>query len=165
MELHWRVNFEQGADRLTITDDELDKLLLEEYREKYKELKELFGEAYPDRPIADLLDVDSVFRYASKDYIAKKALCTEAPTYSYIFALDFDYDNGKPAWHCAEIPFAFHNIDKVPICNMAGTGERIQENVFRAWVNFAKYGDPNHYGLPDWPKCTPGDEAVMILKS
>lgn len=35
--------------------------------------------------------------------------------------------------------------------------------MFSAWVNFAKYGDPNDPSLPQWPACKPGDEACMIF--
>ena len=32
-----------------------------------------------------------------------------------------------------------------------------------AWVNFAKYGNPNTELLPEWAACVPGDEATMIF--
>ncbi len=32
-----------------------------------------------------------------------------------------------------------------------------------AWINFARYGSPETPSLPNWPACTPGDEATMIL--
>ncbi|MNL80714.1 Phenmedipham hydrolase [compost metagenome] len=32
-----------------------------------------------------------------------------------------------------------------------------------AWVNFARTGNPNHEGLPDWPEFTEDNGAVMIF--
>jgi para-nitrobenzyl esterase len=57
----------------------------------------------------------------------------------------------------------FHNIDKIPICNVPGVSDRLEEQVFGAWINFARSGNPGHPGLPDWPACKPGDEATMIF--
>ena len=31
------------------------------------------------------------------------------------------------------------------------------------WTNFAKTGDPNGTGLPDWPRFTPGDQSRMVF--
>ena len=35
------------------------------------------------------------------------------------------YDDGHVAWHCAEIPFVFHNADKVPVCNLPGVSDQM----------------------------------------
>ena len=74
--------------------------------------------------------------------------------------LEFPYDDGHVAWHCAEIPFVFHNADKVPVCNLPGVSDRLEDQVFSAWINFARNGDPSGPALPQWPACKPGDEDV-----
>lgn len=70
--------------------------------------------------------------------------------------------DGKIAWHCSEIPFAFHNIDKVPVCNCGEETNRMQEQICQAWVSFARTGKPEISGI-EWPACADGDEAVMML--
>ncbi|NLC75692.1 MAG: carboxylesterase family protein, partial [Clostridiales bacterium] len=32
-----------------------------------------------------------------------------------------------------------------------------------AWVNFARYGNPNLPALPNWPACEEDDEATMVF--
>ena len=70
--------------------------------------------------------------------------------------------DGKIAWHCSEIPFAFYNIDKVPVCNCGEETNRLQEQICQAWVSFARTGKPEISGI-EWPACADGDEAVMML--
>ncbi len=142
---------------------EIKPMIAKKYGNASDELIDLFMKTYPNKNLTDLLVLDSLFRSPTKDFIEKKAVHKEAPTFSYMFALDFPYDDGKPAWHCSEIPFVFHNTDIVPICNIPGVSDQLEDQVFGAWINFARYGNPSLPGLPDWTACKPGDEATMIF--
>jgi Carboxylesterase type B len=146
-----------------LTENEMKAMIAAKYGSASEELTELFKNAYPDKNLTDLLMLDSLFRSPTKDFIKKKSVHREAPTFSYVFAYEFPYDDGKPAWHCSEIPFVFHNTEKVPICNIPGISDKLEDQVFASWINFARYGNPGHPGLPKWPECEPGDEAVMIF--
>ena len=45
-----------------------------------------------------------------------------------------------------------------------GCGSAIaSSSMATAWINFARYGSPETPSLPNWPACTPGDEATMIF--
>ena len=81
--------------------------------------------------------MDTFFRPATIEFIRQKSEFTEAPTYSYQFTYEFPIDGGKAAWHCAEIPFVFHNIDRIAVCNVPGETDRLQERMATAWINFA----------------------------
>ena len=143
--------------------EELITFLTRKYADATPELISLFEKAYPDKSIADLWSVDTFFRPATIEFIRQKSEFSEAPTYSYQFTYEFPIDGGKAAWHCAEIPFVFHNIDRVAVCNVPGETDRLQERMTTAWINFARYGSPETPSLPKWPASTPGDEATMIF--
>ena len=107
--------------------------------------------------------LDGFSRKPSKDFALKKAEHPEAPTYNYLFTYEFPMDDGKPAWHCSDIPFFFHNTDKVLICNIPGVSDQLEDKMASAWVNFARYGVPSCPSLPEWTPCKPGDVATMIF--
>ncbi len=156
--------FGPGLDhKYEMAEEEILPLLDKKYGELSKDLVPLFKAAYPDKSLGDLLFVDSLFRIPTVDYIKKRSKHQDAPVYSYLFAYEFPLEGGKPAWHCSEIPFVFHNTDKVAVCNIPGVSDRVEERMSSAWIAFARYGNPNGSSLPLWPASTPGDEATMIF--
>ena len=151
-------------DRHTMTKEEGRKLIADKFGEaNADQLIALFEKAYPGKPLCDLAMMDGVFRKASKDFIKLKAACTESATYSYMFTLELPVDEGSGPWHCSEIPFVFHNATTTPYCNIPGVTEKLEYQMASAWVNFARYGNPNDPSLPQWPASTPDDEACMIF--
>jgi len=126
-------------------------------------LSALFARAYPDKDPSVLLATDSHARLYNLKFmdLCAKAGCEKL--YSYLFAFEFPYFGGMPAWHGAELPFAFHNTKSVPICNKRGVTERLERQVASAWVQFARTGDPTNESLPAWPAYRTGREATMVL--
>ena len=55
--------------------------------------------------------VDSTFRPGVSRTLLQKSKMGGAACYAYLFAYESPIDNGTSAWHCAEIPFAFHNVE------------------------------------------------------
>ena len=149
--------------KYNLSEDEIKPMIREKYGEESENLIALFKKSYPDKNLADLLVLDSLFRTPTIDFIKKKSIYKQAPIFSYMFAYEFPYDDGKPAWHCSEIPFVFCNTDKIMICNEPGVSDKLESQMFGAWISFARYGNPNISTLPEWPPCREGDEAVMIF--
>ena len=132
------------------------------YGDVTDELIAEFQRAYPGHNVVDLLSLDTHFRIPNLDFLDKRAAATDVPAYSYLFALDFPIDDGRPAWHGAEIPFAFHNTSLIPVCGIPGVAERLEEQVCSAWVSFARTGNPNCAALPEWPAYG-SDRATMVF--
>jgi len=152
------------AGRQEMSKEEKEAFVFEKFGEENgKKLLDLFYKAYPDHDAIDAIILDDGSRITTQMLLDQRAVDGSAPTYSYVFAYDFPYDDGKAAWHCAEIPFVFHNIDKVAICNEAEVGERLQEQICSAWVNFAYNSDPNNKYMPEWRPFTKGDEVTMVI--
>lgn len=150
------------AKKWELTREQVLEKAGKRYGDKAEQVLALFEQAYPGKCLLDAMVVDTVFRAPTIAFIRERAKSAESVTYSYQFTYEFPIYNGKVAWHCSEIPFVFHNIDKVPICNKDEGSLRLQEQICGAWINFAREGSPNIEGV-EWPCCQAGDEAVMIL--
>jgi para-nitrobenzyl esterase len=89
----------------------------------------------------------------------------KAPVYMYYFTWRSPVRDGKlKTFHTLEIPFVTDNVDNGT--SMTGTGQdryALQDKMSAAWAAFARSGNPNHKGLPNWPKFDPAQRATMIL--
>jgi len=131
-------------------------------KEAVESVLPLFEKAFPHRNPVDLTCCDTIFRGPASAYIHKR--CENGGTvYSYLFDVDFPLESGKPAWHCSEIPFVFHNTDLTPYANIPGITERLEGQIFDSVIAFAKTGNPNHPGIPNWMRSTPDTEQVMMF--
>lgn len=66
------------------------------------------------------------------------------------------------AWHGAEIAYALDNL-AVRDWPWTATDRRLSDVLARYWINFARTGDPNGDGLPQWPLFAADPSKVMQL--
>jgi len=65
------------------------------------------------------------------------------------------------ASHGSEIAFVFGNFSATMPASEADRA--VSDQISSYWVNFAKRGDPNSAGLPNWPAFTDANQQVMEL--
>ena len=123
----------------------------------------LFKRAYPERSTADVLFMDHTKR---KEFIALsklRAQCGGANVYNWLFNLESPFSKGTMAWHNAEEPYVFHNAEYIESAYIPGVSEKLQDSMCGAWAAFARNGDPNHDGLPEWPPVTAEKVPTMLF--
>jgi len=123
---------------------------------------------HPEIDAAELFftaTTDARFLNRSIEMADKKSAQSGANTWFYMLNWDTPVDGGK--WlvpHASEIGMVFDNVAKSE--SMSGTGkepQRIADLMSEAWIAFARVGNPNHDGLPDWPAFNSGTRATMIF--
>jgi para-nitrobenzyl esterase len=126
------------------------------------------------RPHASLLDLAliietdaSAFRTGVDLQAERKSAAVTAPVYMYRFQWYSPVSGGRlRAMHCMDIPFAFDNVDNSrSIVGTASDRQALADRMSRAWVAFARGGDPNHSGLPRWEPFTAAHRATMMLNT
>jgi len=136
------------------------EILVEQFGDAADELIAEFKKVYPEKN--ELVLAAMANRAGLLDFVAKRAADCTADTYCYLFTYDFPYNGGMPAWHCADIPFAFHNADLVAVCNGEGCDD-LEKAYFGAYMAFAHTGSPNGEGLAEWPAFTTEGRSTMYF--
>jgi len=97
--------------------------------------------------------------------LAAKREAGKAPVYNYLFAYEYPVDGGITAFHTSELAFVFHNLHEPQVRISTGdapAGYALQDKVSRAWINFARTGNPSQPGL-EWKPFTQSDPQSMLF--
>lgn len=110
---------------------------------------------------------------ASKDIMNDISFCWNTWTWSRLqtrngkgnaFQYYFDYHPGSPdggSGHGSDVPYAFQTLG-----GPTAPGEedlKLSDMISAYWINFARSGDPNGPGLPEWPAFSEDAQKVMVF--
>lgn len=91
----------------------------------------------------------------------------KSPGYYYYFRQQPPFPAGSvyAGWgasHFAEIWYVFDHLDQEP-WRWTEVDRRVAEEMSSCWVNFAKTGNPNGRGLPQWPAFANAHSKVLYI--
>jgi para-nitrobenzyl esterase len=136
------------------------------YGDSAKEVIAVFRRGHPGAlpyELAAIIGATAIFRSGAVRQAQLQS--ANAPAYLYWFAWRTPVLDGTPlAYHCAELAFAFDNIDRCANYT-GGTPEArdLAAKVSQAWIQFARTGNPNHSGLPRWPAVSSSTVPTMMF--
>jgi para-nitrobenzyl esterase len=162
--------FVSGVDNpgaVSFSNEDLDKQAGEMFGDKSQAVIQAYRREYPKAAPFDLFSAIATAGVRQSAFIqaTRKAALGAAPAYEYLFTWQTPVLDGRPrAFHASEIAFVFGNAG---ICDnyTGGTPEALalSAKMCDAWISFARHGDPNHKGLPNWPAFTPDECQTMIF--
>ena len=84
---------------------------------------------------------------------------------AYEFKFSYVADSMRKEWpgapHATEIPFVFNTVSARYEKALTDADEKMASNVNAYWINFAKTGNPNGPGLPNWPAYKADSDQLM----
>jgi para-nitrobenzyl esterase len=125
------------------------------------------GEGPAARASRDLIR-DTAFGWQTLTWARLQARRGTHKAFVYYFDQHRDYPPGSPRegqgiWHGGEVPYVFgHDFDN-QLGPPTASDHALSDAMVTYWTNFAKYGDPNGAGEPQWPAFTDGDPEMMYL--
>jgi para-nitrobenzyl esterase len=156
-----------NREMTAMSDEEMNRGIRAEFGDKSDAIIKAYRREYPmESPFGIYAAIGAVaFRRPAVEQAARKAALGASPSYSYVFAWRTPMlDNRPGSFHACEISSVFDNAE---LCDhysgMLPEALALAKQVSGAWVNFARTGNPNHAGLPDWPAYTAENRATMFF--
>ncbi len=146
--------------------------------------KEFAAKHFPDRT-AEFLQlfpadtdqdaVQSAIQYGSARFIAlgtwewieAQRKTGDSPVYRYHFELPAPgskFHPGGVTFHSDDIEYVFGTLDTRPGAHWGLADRTMSDQMMTYWTNFAKHGNPNGSGVPDWPSYNDDNLVIHLNK-
>ncbi len=152
----------------------------EKTREQFGEAAERLLTVYPAGTDAEALESASALAgdlfigYSTWKWIEMHLKSGESPVYRYSFDRKIPVAPGTKvggkeataedigARHAGEIEYVFGTLDSLPGVPWQDADRQLSDLMMTCWSNFARTGDPNGSGVPEWPRYEGGDGASVM---
>ncbi|MBN1665284.1 MAG: carboxylesterase/lipase family protein [Deltaproteobacteria bacterium] len=152
--------------RRKLTEEELQERLGRLLGERKDDILAVYRKQRPDATPWDLyIGISSEgMRLRSIQLAEAKVKAGGAPVYMYSFDWESNFMRGLlKSCHALEIPFVFNNPDVAPFTGDSPDRYELAAAMSRAWINFARTGNPSVEGMPPWPAYDMESRATMIF--
>lgn len=152
--------------RRKLTEEDLDKRLDRMLGERKDEILSVYRRERPDATPWDLyIGIRSEgMRLRSIQLADRKVAAGGAPVYLYLFTFESNALGGLfKSSHALEIPFVFNNPDIAPFTGTGDDRYELAKTMSTVWANFARTGNPNGEGVPEWPPYNSEARPTMIF--
>ncbi|MDM8161529.1 carboxylesterase family protein [Labilibaculum sp. K2S] len=163
-------NSDEGASFMWEKDS---KVVINNVKTRYGKFADALLQAYPveensvPKTARDLMR-DAAFGWHTWSWAQLQSKTGKSDVYYYYFDQHPVYPEDSPMFgygspHGQDVAYVFQHLD-----NNSQTSEsdsEISEAMGTYWVNFAKYGNPNGEGVPEWPAFGNENKQIMYLGS
>jgi para-nitrobenzyl esterase len=163
------VNGMDKPDCFSMTDAQLMEQVAAAYDAAHAaDLISAFRKGHPNAnpfQLWSIMSATSIMRANSVILAQRKAALFKAPAYCFWFQWQTPVLDGRPmAYHCADLSFFFDNMERCETMTGNGPDARLlSAQMGEAWISFARTGNPNHPGIPNWAPVTPSGSETMIF--
>ena len=118
------------------------------------------------KELLDAIATDLMFRVATLQILEAQSKY-QSNTYNYLFTWETSiYDGMFGSCHALELPFVFNTFEDPGMKALVGKAtntDTLCESMMDAWLSFARTGNPNHKGIPQWPTYEKNNRSTLVF--
>jgi len=163
-------NSDEGA---SFSRDRTSRDYVDGVHRRYGDFADALLKAYPpgDTSVpktARDLSRDATFGWHTWIWARLQSQIGKSKVYYYYFDQHPDYPTDSPqaghgAPHGREVPYVFGHLNELRNEQPTAADHVISSAMVTYWTNFAKYGDPNGKGVPQWPTFNDQNPDLMYF--
>ncbi|MGC2182119.1 MAG: carboxylesterase family protein, partial [Terriglobales bacterium] len=96
-------------------------------------------------------------------FVARSLSRSAQPTWEYRFS--YVAASMRSTWkgapHATEIPYVFDTVRTKYGKELTDQDEKAAQTIHEYWLQFAKTGNPNGPGLPEWPQYSASEDKLL----
>jgi para-nitrobenzyl esterase len=137
------------------------------FKERAEEFLKLYPSENDQQATRSAIDFgsDQFIAFGTWKWLEAHRKTGESPVYRYHFELaapPSKFHPGSFAFHSDDIEYVFGTLDTRPGAVWRAEDRKLSDQMMDYWTNFAKNGDPNRRGLPEWPNYGEGDPLIHL---
>ncbi len=136
------------------------------FGDRASEFLELYPGSSDEQALRSAIDFsgDTFIAFDTWKWIEAHVKTGDAPVYRYHFELAAPPSKFHDAFafHSDDIEYVFRTLDTRPGAVWRPEDRKLSEEMMDYWTNFAKTGDPNGPGLPQWPQYNKTSEVLIL---
>lgn len=163
-------NSDEGA---SFSREKTREEYIENVTRRYGKFADTLIAAYPPGEIgvaktARDLSRDAAFGWQTWIWARLQSQTGDSKVFYYYFDKHPDYPEDSPRYgygspHGQDVAYAFMTLNTQKPDFLTQSDLDLSEIMGTYWTNFAKYGDPNGEGVPEWPAFSDANSKVMYL--
>ncbi len=140
-----------------VTAEQFKGMVAGLFKERADEFLKLYPADTDAQALRSAIDYggDNFIAFGTWQWIEAHKKTGESPIYRYHFELaatPSKFHPGSFAFHSDDIEYVFGTLDTRPGAEWRPEDRKLSEQMMGYWTNFARTGDPNGPGLPEWPR-------------